>query len=247
MPPGPDTSAAPPLSSLTLVVPCHNEAANLPWLVESASTVLPTLAERCDLVVCDDGSDDGSADVARTAGAAHGLAVSVVRHEVKQGYGAAVGDGLRAARGDYVAFTDSDGQFDLADLARLVPLLDHADLVGGWRIERRDAAFRSVVSGVFNTLLRLVLGVRVRDVDCAMKLMRRQVLDGIDLQMRSAVLNAELYLRARRAGFRIAQVGVPHHPRRAGRRSGARPRAVLRAFRDILRLRLRLWREARAA
>ena len=230
------------LSSLTLVLPAHNEAVNLRWLLPDAAGALREIADACDVVVVDDGSEDGTGEVAVASGAAAGLPVTVVRHETKQGYGAAVGDGLRAARGDFVAFTDADGQFDVADLALLVPLLAGADLVGGWRIERNDPAARSIVSGVFNLAVRTILGLRVRDVDCALKLMRRQVLDSITLEMRSALINAELYLRASRAGFRIAQVGVPHHPRRAGRRSGARPRAIARAIRDVVRLRIRLAR-----
>lgn len=234
------------LSSLTLVLPAHNEAVNLCWLLPEAALKLRAIADACDVVIVDDGSEDGTGDVARESGRAAGLDVTLVRHPTKQGYGAAVGDGLRAARGDYVAFTDADGQFDVADLALLVPLLDSADLVGGWRIDRNDHATRAIVSGVFNLAVRVILGLRVRDVDCALKLMRRQVLEAIDLEMRSALINAELYLRAQRAGFRIAQVGVPHHPRRAGRRSGARPRAVARAMRDVVRLRIRLARSSRA-
>lgn len=243
--PSPVPEPGPPLRSLTLVVPAHDEAANLAWLVDRVADTLPGLAVAVDVVLVDDGSDDGGAAIAADRARHRGLALTVLRHDTRQGYGAAVGDGLRAARGETVAFTDADGQFDPADLGLLVPLLAEADLVGGWRMERNDPLARSVVSGVFNTVLRLALGLRVRDVDCALKLMRRSVLDAVDLGMRSAVINAELYLRAERAGFRIAQVGVPHHPRRAGRRSGARPRAVARAVRDILRLRLRLLREAR--
>jgi hypothetical protein len=143
---------------------------------------------------------------------------------------------------EYTAFTDADGQFDVADLVRLVPpLLAGAELVGGWRIDRRDPAVRSVVSGVFNLALRLLYGLRVRDVDCAMKLMRTDFLRSIDLESRSALINAELYCKAKRDGRRIVQVPVPHHPRELGRRSGARPRAILRAIRELVRFRHR-WR-----
>jgi glycosyltransferase involved in cell wall biosynthesis len=245
--PAPEPASEPErLSSLSLVLPAHNEAENLAWLLPEAAARLAEMAERCDVVVVDDGSDDGSSEVARSAAADVALALTLVRHETKQGYGATVGDGLRAARGDFVAFTDADGQFDVADLALLIPLLREADLVGGWRIDRQDAAARSIVSGAFNIAIRLILGLRIRDVDCALKIMRREVLDAVDLEMRSALMNAELYLRARRAGFRIAQAGVPHHPRRAGRRSGARPRAIARAIRDLARLRIRLARADRA-
>lgn len=230
------------LSSLSLVMPAHNESASLRLLLPRAAEVLPDLARRVEVIVVDDGSTDGTAELVERLGISLGLEVRVVRHAEKSGYGISVADGLRAARMDFTAFTDADGQFDVADLGRLVPpALDGVDLVAGWRIRRQDAAIRSVVSGVFNLALRLLYGLRIRDVDCAMKLMRTDFLRSIDLESRSALINAELYCKARRDGRRILQVPVPHHPRELGQRSGARPRAVLRAIRELVRFRQR-WR-----
>ena len=223
-----------PLPSLSLVLPVHNEAENLRWLLPHIATVVPTMAQAYEVVVVDDGSTDGSGALARELAASLGMDLQVVRHERKSGYGATVGDGLRAARRDYVAFTDADGQFEVADFALLIPLLDGADLVGGWREERQDAAMRSVVSWVFNTLVLILYRLPYRDLDCAMKVMRRAVLDTVELRARSALMNTELYYKARHAGFRIAQHPVPHHPRRAGRRSGARPRAIARAIKELI-------------
>ena len=238
---GPE-AARPRLSSLSLVLPVHNEAENIGWLLPHAADVLPGIASRFDLVIVDDGSTDGSGELATTLAGKLGISLRVLRHEQKSGYGITVGDGLRAARGDFVAFTDADGQFEIADLARLVPLLDRADLAAGWREKRRDARAREVVSWVFNTLVTVLYRLPYRDVDCALKLMRREVLDSLTLEARSALINAELYYKARYAGWRIAQVAVPHHPRVAGRRSGARPRAIARAIKELLLFRLRIRR-----
>ena len=227
-------ASRPLLSSLTLVLPVHNEAENLAWLLPHAAQVLPGIASRFDLVIVDDGSTDGSGRLATALAGELGMSLRVVRHEQKSGYGITVGDGLRAARGDFVAFTDADGQFEIADLALLAPLLDRADLVAGWREKRRDAWPREVVSWVFNTLVAVLYRLPYRDVDCALKLMRREVLESVTLEARSALINAELYYKARYAGWRIAQVGVPHHPRVAGRRSGARPRAIARAIKELV-------------
>jgi glycosyltransferase involved in cell wall biosynthesis len=232
----------PPLTSLTLVLPCHDEAENLAWLLPHLAEVLPTLARSWDLVIVDDGSTDGSGETARELSARLGIRLTVLRHEEKSGYGITVGDGLRAASGDFVAFTDADGQFEIGDLALLVPLLDGADLAAGWRRKRQDAWARGVVSWVFNTLVAVLYRLPYRDVDCAFKLMRREVLDSLTLEARSALINTELYYKARHAGWRIAQVPVPHHPRVAGRRSGARPRAIVRAIKELLLLRLRIRR-----
>jgi len=240
-------STARRLPGLSLVLPCHNEADNLRWLLPHVATVMPSLAERWEVVLVDDGSSDGSGEVARAIADELGLELQVIRHAVKSGYGITVADGLRATRLEYSAFTDADGQFEVADFALLIPLLAGADLVGGWREERADAAMRSVVSGVFKTLLRLLYGLRVRDVDCAMKVMRTDFLRSIDIESRSALMNAELYIKAQRGGWRVAQVGVPHHPRQLGVRSGARPRAIARAIKELVLFRIRLARRGPSA
>jgi glycosyltransferase involved in cell wall biosynthesis len=233
------------LSGISLVLPCHNESENLRWLLPHIAEVLPRLAEAYEVVLVDDGSSDGSGALAEEIAAGLGTELRVIRHDAKSGYGVTVADGLRATRLEYSAFTDADGQFEVADFALLVPLLDHADLVGGWREERSDAAMRSVVSGVFNTLLRVLYGLRVRDADCALKIMRTEFLRSIQIESRSALMNAELYIKAQRSGRRVAQVAVPHHPRQLGVRSGARPRAIARAIKELILFRIRLARSGR--
>lgn len=230
------------LSGLCLVMPAHNEVDNLPWIVERCAQVLPALAERSQVILVDDGSSDGGAELAQHLAGAAGVELRVIRHAHKSGYGVSVADGLRASTLEYTAFTDADGQFDIGDFERLVPLLDTADLVAGYRIERRDPWARAVVSGVYNTLVRALFRIRVRDLNCAMKLMRTEFLRSIDIEARSAMINTELFYKARKGGWRVAQVGVPHHPRRAGRRSGARPRAIVNAIRELVVFRVRLGR-----
>src|SRR5579859_4946632 len=143
------------LGGLSLVMPAHNESANLRWLLPRLADVLPGLAERFEVIIVDDGSTDGTGEVARQLAASLEIDLAVVRHQTKLGYGSAVGDGLRRARLEYAAFTDADGQLDPADLALLLPLLAEHDLVGGWRTTREDPFFRSIISGVFNLLVLL--------------------------------------------------------------------------------------------
>ena len=230
------------LSGISLVLPCHNESENLRWLLPHIAEVMPGFAEQYEVVLVDDGSSDGSGALAVELAAELGMELRVIRHEAKSGYGLTVADGLRATRLEYSAFTDADGQFEVADFALLIPLLDRADLVGGWREERQDAAMRSVVSGVFNVVLRVLYGLRVRDADCALKIMRTEFVRSITIESRSALMNAELYIKAQRGGWRVAQVAVPHHPRQLGVRSGARPRAILRAIKELVLFRFKLAR-----
>ena len=191
--------------------------------------------------------DDGSRD--RTGEIADRLAredprVRVIHHRPNRGYGGAIRSGLEAARLPYVFFTDGDLQFDLDDLERLMPLIGEADVVVGYRERRADPPKRLFIAWVYNTLIRVLFAAPFRDVDCAFKLFRRSVFDRVPLgRVRSngAFFSPELLLVLRAAGVRIAQVGVRHFPRRTGEEKGATLRVVLRAIRDLLRLRLRLW------
>jgi hypothetical protein len=169
---------------------------------------------------------------------------------VNRGYGAALRSGFGAARFPLVCFTDGDRQFRIADLALLLDRLGHPegaaatslpDVVAGYRIRRADPPIRLAYARVYRACLRLFFGLRVRDVDCACKLFRRDALAGIRLESGGAFLSAELLIKLRANGRRVVEVGVPHYPRTAGTASGADPRVVARAVRDFWRLRLRLW------
>ncbi len=228
---------------LSLVIPAHNEEANLPRVLGAALPVLREAASDFEVVLVDDGSHDGSVRVAREAMGADQARLVVVSHPQKLGYGITVADGLRAARGDWVAFIDGDGQFDPRDLRVLAAQAHRADMVTGWRIHRADPWHRSVVSHTFNVLVTLLYGIHYRDVDCGFKLMRRTVLEmAAPIRARSALLNTELYYKCRRSGMRVVQVGLTHHPRLAGVRSGGRLIPILRAVRELVRLRLELGR-----
>jgi len=220
-------------------MPAHNESDNLRWMLPHINEVLPRMFDRFNVIIVDDGSTDGTSEVAKSVAAGLGMDLKVVRHEHKSGYGAAVGDGLRAADMDYTAFTDADGQLDVADLDKLVPLLDGADMVGGWRMTREDPAFRSVISGTFNRLVLLTLDIRVKDVNCALKIMKTSILKRMTLNSRSALINAEMYWKVGRLGGRYVQVGVPHHPRTMGRRSGGRLIPILRASKELVQIRFK--------
>ena len=163
-------------------------------------------------------------------------------HPDNRGYGGAVRSGLEAAEGDAVFFTDADRQFRLADIERLLPAFETADLVAGYRLKRSDPWIRLFIARTYRVLLRATLGSTFRDVDCAFKLIRRDVIDSVlpRLEARSPLISAELLLRTRRAGYRVVEVGVPHHPRTAGKAKGAPPRVILQTLGEMLRLRGRI-------
>jgi glycosyltransferase involved in cell wall biosynthesis len=236
--------------ALSYFFPAHNEEANLGPLVEEAMEVLPRIADTWEVIVVDDGSRDATPSMADALAKAHPGLVRAVHHPTNLGYGAALRSGLRAARYELVAFTDGDRQFQVADLALLTARLDdpdRPDVVVGFRIRRADPLVRTVYARLYRLANRIFFGLRVRDVDCACKLFRRDALAGLRVESGGAFFSAELLIKLRESGRSVAEVGVPHYPRTAGSATGARPSVVLRAVRDFWALRLRLWAARRRA
>ena len=226
---------------LSLVFPACDEAANIGPLLDTALALAPILAESFEIIVVDDGSRDGTA-AAALARSDGNPRVRLVCHPSNHGYGAALRSGLRAARGELVFFSDADLQFDLAELATLLSHTGRFDIVAGFRSPRRDPLGRRIIARVWGLLVRAILGLRVRDIDCAFKVFRREVIEAMPIESIGAFVNTELLLRARGKGFRIREVPVTHHPRVAGRAKGATPRVIGRALVELATL----YRELRA-
>jgi glycosyltransferase involved in cell wall biosynthesis len=232
------------LPTLSYFFPAHNEEANLEGLVSEAIDALPGLADVFEIVIVDDGSRDRTGALADELTAAHPGIVRAVHHPTNLGYGAALLSGFQAARHEHVAFTDGDRQFRVADLGRLVDRMagpDRPDAVVGFRIKRADPVVRTLYARAYRLANRIFFGLRIRDVDCACKLFRREALTGVAVESGGAFFSAELLIKLRAAGRSIVEVGVPHHPRTAGSATGAKPSVVLRAVRDFWRLRLTMW------
>jgi glycosyltransferase involved in cell wall biosynthesis len=237
------TSARPRAAALSYFFPAHNEAENIEALVAEALEVLPRLADQFEIIAVDDGSKDATPQLADALAAKHPQ-VRVVHHEVNRGYGGALRSGFRAARYDLVAFTDGDRQFHIEDLGKLLERQaqrDHPDVVVGYRIKRADPFVRLAYARSYRLALRIFFGLKVKDPDCACKLFRRAALEGIRVESEGGFLSGELLVKLLQRKRSIAEVGVPHYPRIAGKQTGANPKVVLRAVRDFWRLRLRLW------
>jgi dolichol-phosphate mannosyltransferase len=202
-------------ASFSLIIPAYNEAPGIRQALQEADRALAGLVSDYEIVVVDDGSTDGTsaavAEAARTQNK-----VRLLRHPGNRGYGAALRTGFETACGELVGFTDADRQFDLADLARLLPLTDRVPVVVGYRIDRQDPWPRRFFSWGYNLLVRVLLGTGVRDCDCALKVFRKEALASLLPQTRGFFVNAEMLTRSRQLGFAVAEVGVRHRPRLAG-------------------------------
>jgi glycosyltransferase involved in cell wall biosynthesis len=241
---GPDGPPADPTHpiSITVFFPCYNEQDNVRRVVERAIAVLDGLGADYEILVVDDGSSDATGRIADEVAAGHST-VRVIHHPRNLGYGAALQSGLRAATKTLVFYTDGDGQFDLAELPPLLPLIERYDIVACYRMNRRDNIVRKFNGWAWTTLVRYAFSLKVRDVDCAFKLYRRSILDDIKMESTGALISTEILARAVRKGYTMTQRPVHHYPRTAGRQTGASPRVILRAFRELWRLRRRILAE----
>jgi glycosyltransferase involved in cell wall biosynthesis len=241
---GPGGSAGRRVHELSFFFPAHNEEANLEALVDEALAALPAIADKFEIIAVDDGSRDATPQIADDLAAKHPGTFRVVHHPTNLGYGAALRSGFRAARFELVAFIDGDRQFKVADVALLTDRIaasDAPDVVVGYRLKRADPPIRRWYARIYRLSNRIFFGVRVRDIDCACKLFKREALAPIRVTSGGAFFTAELLIKLRFEGRKIAEVGVPHYARTAGSPTGAKPAVVFRAVRDFWSLRLRLW------
>lgn len=208
--------AVPAGPQISVVLPAFNERQSLPVAVERALDVLPGIVDTFEVIIVDDGSTDGTGDVARALISRHHPALRLAEHRLNRGYGAAIRTGFGHAGGRLLFYTDADNQFDLADLEHFMPLIEHYDAVVGFRVYRYDSVLRSILSWIYNLIVRILFRVSVRDVDCAFKLFRREVIDAIVIESDDFFVDAELVAKTRRWNFRLLEKGVRHYPRMAG-------------------------------
>jgi len=196
-------------------MPAYNEQDVLPVTLAEAVEALDEICEDWELLMVDDGSKDRTPEILADW-SAKDPRIKVLTQNPNQGYSKALIRGFYSASKDAVFYTDADAQFDLRELTRLHPYLEEYDLVAGYRVGRKDPAIRFVTSFVYNNLQSLVLGTHVRDVNCAFKLFRKSFFDVVKLDSDGFVIDAEIYIRAKKAGLRWTQLGVTHRPRTMG-------------------------------
>jgi glycosyltransferase involved in cell wall biosynthesis len=226
------------------VLPAYNEEQVIGATVTAVVSILERLCPDYEVIVVDDGSRDGTAEVVGQL-SVENPRVRRVSHSRNRGYGAALATGFSAAGKELVFLTDGDKQFNVEQLEQFLPLLGEADLVIGYRAPRADPASRRLFGWGWNVLVRLLFGYVARDVDCAFKLFRRNVWTATTVHSRGIAFSAEFLIKSRRRGFRVRELRASHYPRSTGTSTIGRPVVVARAIRELVRLRLNIGRELR--
>jgi len=232
--------------SLSIVMPAYNEEANVAAAVEEVSSVAHTLGVDYEIILVNDGSRDRTGKIARAELAPRIPNFRLVEHFPNRGYGGALKAGFAAATKDLIVFTAADQQFNFSEINLLTAkLTPDMTLVSGWRVKRQDPLIRRLNGLGWNTVVRILFGRTIHDIDCGFKVFRREALNHIHIESNGAMIDTELLAELKARGFNMTDVPVTHLPRTAGSPTGANFKVIFRAFRDLFKFRLRLSRELR--
>lgn len=228
---------------LSVFFPAFNEEGNIERTVLDAVGVLDKLKiTDYEILVIDDGSKDKTPQIIDNL-AKKNPKIKPIHHKTNLGYGEALKSGFYNAAKDYIVFTDSDGQFDFSEVSGFIKAIQEADLIIGFRKKRNDPMIRLILSKIaWGFILYLLLGLKVRDIDCGFKMIKKSVLQKIPhlKSTRGAMINPELIIKAKKAGFKIKEIGVNHYPRTSGKPTGANLKVALKSYVDLFKLWLSL-------
>ena len=229
-------SSAPPAkpAGLSVFFPAYNDSGTIASMVIRAVKTAAGLTPDFEIIVVDDGSGDGTADIADELARTYPQ-VRAVHHPTNRDYGAALRTGFRSAAKELIFYTDGDAQYDPAELSLLwAKMTPDADLVNGYKISRSDPLHRVIIGRVYHHIVSVLFGIRLRDVDCDFRLMRRAIFDRIDLVKTSGIICVEMMKKIQDAGFRIVEVPVHHYHRAHGQSQFFNYRRLFRTGRDLL-------------
>ncbi len=221
--------------SLSIFFPAYNEEANLEETIRQALLAVQKITPTYELIIVNDGSKDKTGEIADRL-AKENDKIKVVHHNPNQGYGAALWSGIQKAQYEYVFFTDTDLQFDLNELTELAKFIPEYKIVLGYRAPRKDPFIRLVNAKLWNFMNRLFFGLKIKDIDCAFKLMDRELVANLNLKARGAMMSAEMLIQLQRKGIAIKEVPVSHFPRTAGVATGAKLSVIIRAGKEFYSL-----------
>jgi glycosyltransferase involved in cell wall biosynthesis len=222
---------------ISVFFPAYNDEKSIGKMVDGAIEVLQVHSSDFEVIVVNDGSADGTAAVLEELKARHAPYVRIVTHAANRGYGAALRSGFAAARKEFVFYTDGDGQYDVTELPRLIELMESdVGLVNGYKLERHDPGHRVAIGFLYNRFARWLFGVRIRDIDCDYRLIRRVALRDAELRSSSGTICVELVRMMELSPWRVVETGVHHYPRLHGRSQFFRTRSLITTLSQLFEL-----------
>lgn len=222
--------------SISVFFPCYNDGGTIASMVMGAMIVLDDITKDYEVIVIDDGSTDASREILQRLEHDYDK-VKVVYHSGNRGYGGALRSGFSAASKDLIFYTDGDAQYDVRELKKLVSALkENIDVVQGYKTKRLDPFHRVIIGKLYQNMMKFIFGLKIRDVDCDFRLIRRKVFDKVTLEKESGVICLEMVKKIQDAGFRFTEVPVNHFFRAYGKSQFFNFKRVFRVGKDVLKL-----------
>jgi len=222
-------------AGLSVFFPAYNDSGTIASMVIRTVQTASKLTPDFEVIVVDDGSADGTADIADELARTYPQ-VRAVHHPINRDYGAALQTGFRSATKELIFYTDGDAQYDPTELTLLWERIADADLVNGYKISRADPVHRIFIGRIYHHIVSLMFGLKLRDVDCDFRLMRRTIFERINLEKTSGIICVEMMKKIQDAGFRIVEVPVHHFHRAYGTSQFFNFRRLARVARDLMLL-----------
>ncbi|MCW1949726.1 MAG: glycosyltransferase family 2 protein [Candidatus Shapirobacteria bacterium] len=231
----------PILDELSVFFPCYNEEKNIQNTISKAIPVLNELVKKWEIILINDGSKDNTATVLEKIKKQYSKDdISIITHNPNRGYGGALKSGLYNSKYQWITFTDSDGQFDFSEISNLIKKQQStkADLVIGYYLSRQVSKTTIITSKIWELIVFILFGLKVTDIDCGFKLINKKIVDTIPKleAERGAFISSEFLIKAKKAGFKIVEIGVHHYPRTEGKATGRNIKVILKSFSDLFRL-----------
>lgn len=220
--------------SISVVMPAYNEKDNIEEAVNSSLGVLKTACDDFEIVVVDDGSTDGTSEILdRLSESIPEL--RVIHHGKNYKFGRTLRDGIAAARKDLIFLTDSDNPIDMEDMKKAIPMMKDYDFVNGCRLAREPSVKRIIYTAVYNMMIRIIFRLNIRDVNFSYKMVKRELLQKLDLRSEGSFIDAEMLIEAKRNSARITEIGIMYYPRVLGESTLASPSVIVKILYEMFR------------
>lgn len=228
------------LDELSVFFPCYNEEKNIENTVSKAIKVLNDVVKKWEIILINDGSKDNTGKVLEKIKFANPKQIKIITHDPNRGYGAALKSGLYNSQYQWIAFSDSDGQFDFGEITKFIDKQKetNSDIVIGYYLSRKVSKATILTSKIWEIIVFILFGLKVTDIDCGFKLINKKVVDTIPRleAERGAFISSEFLIKSKKSGFKISELGVHHYPRVEGQATGRNIKVIIKSFSDLFGL-----------